>query len=84
MRRFLAQPPLERRVRRLAVPRRLTFNKEMTMTKEEALAKLAECQKSNDTEVAHSDADDVLCDLLDELGYGDVVAEYHKVSKWFS
>ena len=54
------------------------------MTKEEAMAKLAECQKNDDTETAHSDADDVLCALLDELGYGDVVAEYNKVSKWFS
>lgn len=54
------------------------------MTKEEALAKLAECQKYGDTEIAHSDADDVLCALLNQLGYGDVVAEYHKVSKWFA
>lgn len=52
------------------------------MTKEEALAKLAECQKNDDSEMAHSDADDALCALLDELGYGDVVAEYHKVHKW--
>lgn len=54
------------------------------MTKEEALAKLLECQKNDDTEMAHSDADDVLCVLLNEFGYGDVVAEYHKVSKWFA
>lgn len=54
------------------------------MTKEEALTKLAECQKNDDTEIAHSDADDVLCALLDELGYGDVVAEYSKVDKWFA
>jgi len=56
----------------------------MGMTKEEALVKLVECQENDDTEMAHSDADDVLCALLDELGYGDVVAEYHKVSKWFA
>lgn len=68
----------------VAVLRRPTFDKEMTMTKEEALAKLAECQESDDVEMAHSDADDVLCALLDELGYGDVVAEYNKVSKWFA
>jgi len=56
----------------------------MNMTKEEALNKLAECQKNDETEMAHSYADDVLCALLDELGYGDVVAEYRKVSKWFA
>lgn len=54
------------------------------MTKEEALAKLLECQKNNDTETAHADADDVLCELLETLGYGDVVVEYAKVHKWFA
>ena len=54
------------------------------MTREEAMTKLAECQKNDDTEAAHAAADDVLCELLDELGYSDVVAEYHKVHKWFA
>ena len=54
------------------------------MTKEEALEELDKCQKDGDTELAHSNADDVLCGLLHELGYGDVVAEYHKVHKWFA
>ena len=54
------------------------------MTEEEAMAMLIECQKSTYTETAHMDADDVLCALLDELGYGDVVAEYRKVGKWFA
>ena len=54
------------------------------MTKEEALAELIACQQNDDTEIAHSDADDVLCALLDELGYGEVVVEYNKVSKWFA
>ncbi len=54
------------------------------MTKEEALAQLSECMKKDDTEIAHVAADDVLCALLETLGYGDVVAEYKKVDKWFS
>ncbi len=54
------------------------------MTEEEATALLIKCQKNAYTETAHMDADDVLCALLDELGYGDVVAEYRKVSKWFA
>jgi hypothetical protein len=65
-------------------PTKTDFYKEMTVTKEEALAQLVKCQKNDDTAMAHSDADDVLCALLVELGYGDVVAEYHKVSKWFA
>lgn len=54
------------------------------MTKEEALSKLSECQKNCDTAIAHPDADDVLCALLESLGYGDVVVEYKKVDRWFS
>lgn len=54
------------------------------MTREEAVAELIECQKNGDTEMAHGIADGVLCRLLAALGYGDVVAEYDKVDKWFS
>ena len=54
------------------------------MTKDEALNKLLECQKDDDQENAHADADDVLCSILQSLGYGDVVDEYKKVDKWFA
>ena len=37
-----------------------------------------------DTERAHSEVDDVLCELLTSLGYADVVEKYHKVDKWFA
>jgi len=57
---------------------------EKNMTKEDALAALAKCQENRDTEMAHSNADDVLCALLKALGYGDVVAEYDKVPKWYA
>ena len=54
------------------------------MTREEAIAELIECQNNLDTEATHGIADGVLCRLLDALGYGDVVAEYDKVDKWFA
>ena len=54
------------------------------MNREEAKAQLVECQKNDDTECAHIDADDVLCELLKELGYADVVAEFRNVRKWFA
>ena len=41
-------------------------------------------QQSHDTEMAHIDADDVLCELLKSLGYEDVVSEYQNVNKWFA
>jgi len=57
---------------------------EKNMTKEEALIQLAACQENKDTEMAHSNADEVLCALLIELGYDDVVDEYDKVHKWYA
>ena len=54
------------------------------MTREEAIEKLKDEQKNDDIEMAHVRADDVLCDLLRSLGYGDVVEEYEKVEKWYS
>lgn len=54
------------------------------MTREEAIEELIECQNNGDTEAARRIADGVLCRLLSELGYGDVVAEYDKVDKWFA
>lgn len=54
------------------------------MTKEEALAELAEIRKDTDTEVAHFNADSVLCQLLISLGYEDVVTAYHDIGKWYA
>jgi hypothetical protein len=39
---------------------------------------------NRDKEVAHICADDILCELLRELGYTEVVEKYHEVSKWYS
>ena len=54
------------------------------MTKEEAIETLKTLAKDDDTEVAHKEADVVLCQLLFTLGYGDVVAEYHRVYNWYA
>jgi hypothetical protein len=54
------------------------------MTADQAIKELKELQKSSDTELAHSLADDILCDLLEELGLIDVVIEYEKIEKWFA
>lgn len=54
------------------------------MTHEEAVNKLRELQRCGDIEIAHSMADDVLCDLLIALGYGDVVDEFKAVEKWYA
>lgn len=54
------------------------------MTREQAVRELKECQRCDDTEAAHCEADDVLCALLLELGYKDVVDEWLKVRKRYA
>jgi hypothetical protein len=54
------------------------------MTREEALKTLSELKREDDIEMAHREADVVLCQLLFTLGYGDVVTEYHRVHKWYA
>ena len=54
------------------------------MNREEALAKLEEIAKNTDTEHAHVEADRVLMELLNDLGYDDVVAAYDAIDKWFA
>jgi hypothetical protein len=51
---------------------------------DEAVKKLQEIAKDDDTECAHSDADQVLCDLLESLGYSDVVKAWDEVHKWYA
>ena len=46
--------------------------------------RLKAAQDNYDTESAHADADTVLCDLLEALGYKKVVEEYNKVEKWYA
>ena len=46
--------------------------------------KLRQCQSNSDIEIAHVDADGVLTDLLNTLGYQDVVDEWEKIDKWYA
>lgn len=39
---------------------------------------------SADEELAHTEADFLICELLKKLGYEKVVEEYDKVDKWYS
>jgi hypothetical protein len=51
---------------------------------QKAIGVLKELQKTTDIEAAHSQADEVLCILLDALDLHDVVAEWEKISKWYA
>ena len=37
-----------------------------------------------DKEAAHSEADDLMCDLLEELGYGEGVAVFRAMEKFYA
>ena len=60
----------------------------MEKTKEEiikeAVEQLKALEKNGDTEVVHLRADDILCDVLRQLGAKELVDEYEKVSKWYA
>jgi len=54
------------------------------MTREEAVEKLKGLQGPGDTESNHIMADEVLCQLLNSLGFQDVVSEYSKIDMWYA
>lgn len=62
----------------------MNANNNNIMTKEKAIEMLKQEQQNFDTEVAHSNADDILCELLFSLGYADVVNEYNKINTWYA
>jgi hypothetical protein len=39
---------------------------------------------NDDTEAAHHLADEILCDVLNELGYKNLVDLFYKVDKWYA
>lgn len=46
--------------------------------------KLKALQSNPDKEVAHNQADTILCDLLNSLGYHNVVKEFENLEKWYA
>lgn len=50
----------------------------------EFVKRLEALHGSKDKEIAHGYADDILCELLDKLGYADVVKAWVKVPKWYA
>jgi hypothetical protein len=50
----------------------------------EYVEKMQECVNAYDPEAAHGDADKLLCELLEKLGYAEVVAKYKEVARWYA
>lgn len=41
-------------------------------------------ERNNNTELAHIFADELMCKLLRELGYGEGIDIFEKMDKWYS
>jgi hypothetical protein len=49
-----------------------------------AVERLKQLQNCGDPEIAHSEADKVLCELLRKLSHSNVADEFEKVTKWYA
>jgi hypothetical protein len=43
-----------------------------------------EKEVGDDVEICHARADDLLCELLTQLGFQKVVDEFNKITKWYA
>lgn len=57
--------------------------KQMELTRETVLSRMKALAGSHDPEVAHAEADDLLCDVLTAMDWTEVVDAYTEVPKWF-
>jgi hypothetical protein len=57
---------------------------ELAAMRQQYIIRLKALQGDGDTEAQHSLADDLLCTLLIQLGYPDVVSEYVAIDKWYA
>lgn len=48
------------------------------------LKEMQACVENDYLEDSHIDADGILCRLLEELGYSDIVSLWYEVGKWYS
>ena len=48
------------------------------------IEELKEIQKYTNVEDAHVEADNILCRVLIELEYDEIVEEYRKIDKWYN
>ena len=50
----------------------------------DCVKRLKAAQQNSDVESAHAEADQVLCDLLEAIGFKVIVREYKEVPKWYA
>lgn len=54
------------------------------MTPEELKKEMEEIAKETDEEIRHVMADSALCHALKKLGYGEAVAIFDDINKWYA
>jgi len=54
------------------------------MTKEEFAEKMIEIRDEGDIESRHGHADDLMCKLLESMGYGEGVKIFYDMVKWYA
>ena len=57
---------------------------ELSETQREKFTTLLRNLKDGDIEGLHAAADDILCEVLNILGYSDIVQAYDDVPKWYA
>lgn len=65
-----------RRVKPITKEKHQKYLKQMRQANKES--------RDDDAESWHIKADDILCELLNELGFKQIVEEYGKVKRWYS
>jgi len=54
------------------------------MTKEEFRDRMQKIFESKDKEWRHAEADDLMCELLESLGYEEGTSVFRKADKWYA
>lgn len=61
-----------------------TILKSPFMSPDEFLEKMKKCFDNESPEWGHINADNLMCDLLRKLGYGDGIDFFEKQERWYS
>jgi hypothetical protein len=62
----------------------MKLNEKQKAAHDQALTKLEALENCWDPEAAHSDADVILTDFLETLGFKEIVVRYEKIDKWYA
>lgn len=54
------------------------------MTDDDYAKQIEALENTGDQEMAHADADDLLCSILKSLGYVKTVEAFNNLSKWYA